>query len=177
MEMKQAVLVFDYPGYGKSGGACSEAGCYASGEAALDWLTQAQKVSPRRIVLYGGSLGAAIATDLAARRPCRALFLVAPFTSFPDVAQERFPWLPGRWLVRNQFDNLGKIGACRAPVFIAHEADDRLIPFSQGRRLFAAAPEPKELFVLHGGWHNDQPGPAVYPALRAFLDAHPVPEN
>jgi fermentation-respiration switch protein FrsA (DUF1100 family) len=164
-----AVLVFDYPGYGRSGGSPSEAGCYAAGDAALDWLTRVQGVPARRVILYGGSLGAAVATDLATRNLCRALFLVAPFTSFPDVAQREVPFLPGRWLVHNRFDNLAKIASCRLPVFIAHDPADRLIPISQGLRLFAAATGPKEFFTMSGVGHNDQPCRDVYAALRRFL--------
>jgi fermentation-respiration switch protein FrsA (DUF1100 family) len=168
---RQAVLVFDYPGYGKSGGSASEAGCYAAADAAYDWLTGEQKVSPQRLVVWGGSLGAGVAVELAVRRPCRALLLVAPFTSFPDEAQARFPWVPGRWLVRNQFNNLAKIPNLRVPLFIAHDRRDGLIPFSQGERLFAAAPEPKQLFATDRRIHNDQPaGDEVWPAFQAFLD-------
>jgi acetyl esterase/lipase len=141
-EMKLAALLFDYPGYGRSGGKPSEAGCYAAGDAAYDWLRQQAQVPAERIVLYGVSLGGGIATDLAVRRPHWALVLVSGFTSFPDMAEVKFPWLPCRWLVHNQMDNLHKIGSVPGPVFITHSRSDALIPFAQAKRLFAAAPEP-----------------------------------
>lgn len=168
-EIGVAVLIFDYPGYGRSSGVPSEDGCYAAGEAAYDWLCQSAGVPAERILLYGGSLGGGIATDLAQRRPHWALVLVAAFTSFPDMAQTRFPWLPGRWLVRNRFDNLEKIAHCQGPVFIAHSPQDALIPFAQGERLFAAAPEPKHFFPMPNRRHNDLPSDAFYPTLRDFL--------
>ena len=168
-ELGLAVLLFDYPGYGRSSGTPSEAGCYAAGDAAYDWLTDVQTVPVERIILYGGSLGGGIATELARRRPHRALVLVAAFTSFPDMAQLRFPWLPGRWLVRNQFDNLEKIANCRGPVFIAHGTSDDLIPLEQGEHLFAAAREPKRLLRMFHYRHNDLPTDEFYPALHAFL--------
>jgi fermentation-respiration switch protein FrsA (DUF1100 family) len=166
--MGQAVLIFDYPGYGKSGGRPGEAGCYAATDAAYDWLTQ-QHVPPGRILLYGGSLGGAIATDVASRRPHRALVLVSAFTSFPDMARTVYPWLPLRRLLSNRLDNLAKIGRVEGPVFIAHGTADRVVPFAQGERLFAAAREPKEFFPLHGHDHNHTPGPDFYQALRDFL--------
>jgi fermentation-respiration switch protein FrsA (DUF1100 family) len=177
LDMGQAVFLIDYPGYGKSGGSPSEAGCYAAGDAALAWLTQVQRVPDRRVVLYGGSLGGAVAIDLARRHPCRALFLVSTFTSFPDMAAKAFPWLPGRWLVRNRFDNLGKIADCRVPIFVVHDRGDGLIPFAQGERLFAAAPEPKQFVATTGIHHNDQPGTDVYPILRRFLEEHAPSTN
>ena len=124
---------------------------------------------PERVLLYGGSLGCAVATDLACRRPRRGLVLVSPFTSIPDMAQKQFPWLPGRWLVRQRFDSLAKIGCCRVPVFIAHGTADRLIPFAQGERLYQAANEPKCFFPMPGYDHNHTPGSDFYDALRDFL--------
>jgi fermentation-respiration switch protein FrsA (DUF1100 family) len=163
----QAVLIFDYPGYGRSGGRPSEAGCYAAADAAYDYLTQ--HVPPRRVLLYGGSLGGAVATDVAVRRPHRALVLVSAFTSFPDMAKTVYPWLPAHWLMRNRLDNLAKIGRVGGPVFLAHGTADRVVPFAQGERLFAAAGEPKEFFPLHGYDHNHSPGPDFYAAVRDFL--------
>lgn len=168
-EMGQAVLLFDYPGYGRSSGEPSEEGCYAAGEAAYDWLRETAGVPAERLILYGGSLGGGTAVELAQHRPHRALVLVATFTSFPDIAQAHFPWLPSRWLVHNQFDNLGKIAACRRPVFIAHAPEDRTIPFAQGERLFAAAQEPKRFLTMWNYRHNDLPTIDFYPALRDFL--------
>jgi pimeloyl-ACP methyl ester carboxylesterase len=170
-EMHLAVLLFDYPGFGKSSGEPSEEGCCAAGDAAYDWLTGVRKVPADRVLLYGGSLGGGIATDLAVRRPHRALVFVCSFTSFPDMAQAKFPWLPGRWLVRNRFDNLDKIGRCPGPVFIAHGTRDGLIPYEQGERLFAAAKEPKRFLSLVGFGHNDMPPAEFYPTLRHFLQA------
>jgi fermentation-respiration switch protein FrsA (DUF1100 family) len=163
------VLIFDYPGYGRSAGKPSEAGCYASGAAAYDWLVEVRKVRGANIILVGESLGGGIATELATRRPFRALVLTKAFTSVPDMAQKTFPWLPARWLVRNRFDNLKKIATLSGPVFIAHGTADGLVPFSQGERLFRAAAEPKEFLPLRGQDHNDPPGPEFYQALRDFL--------
>lgn len=167
--LEMAVLIFDYPGYGQSEGSPSEAGCYAAAEAAYDWLTQTQHVPPERILLYGGSLGGGVAVELAHRRPHRALVLVSAFTSIPDMAQQLYPWLPARWLVRNRFENLAKIGQCTQPAFIAHGSADGLVPYAQGERLFAAASEPKQFFCLEGCGHNDAPTADFYAACRAFL--------
>jgi hypothetical protein len=94
--MRSSVLVFDYPGFGQSDGTPTEAGCYASGEAAFSWLAS-----------RGG-----VAVDLASRHPHKALALFKTFTSIPDVAQSNVPIFPCRWLVRNRFENLRKIPHC-----------------------------------------------------------------
>jgi pimeloyl-ACP methyl ester carboxylesterase len=168
-QLKVAVLIFDYPGFGRSSGRPTEAGCYAAADAAYDWLVGNAHVRPEDVLLYGGSLGGAIATDLAVRRPNRALILMCTFTSFPDMAQKKLPWLPARWLVNNQLDNLRKIGKVSTPVFIAHGAADALIPIQQAERLFAAAPQPKRYFPIEGFGHDEGVPMGFYEVLRQFL--------
>jgi fermentation-respiration switch protein FrsA (DUF1100 family) len=165
----ESVLIFDYPGYGKSGGDVGEQGCYGAADAAYDWLVQDRGIDPERIIIWGGSLGGGIAVDLASRKKHRALVLAKTFTSAPDVARNIYPWLPVRWLMRNRFDNLGKIDKCRGPVFMAHGTADRLIPFALGKRLFDAANEPKELFAVEGGDHNDPLPAEFFQRLHDFL--------
>jgi fermentation-respiration switch protein FrsA (DUF1100 family) len=166
-----SVFIFDYPGFGQSEGQPSEAGCYAAADAAYDWLVGRQGVPPDRLVLYGESLGGGVAVDLASRRPHRALVLVRTFTSVPDVAQEHFGWLPVRWLMRNRFDSLAKIGRCRQPIFIAQATDDQLVPFEHGKQLRDAAGERATFFALEKCGHNGPLPPELYAALSRFLAA------
>jgi hypothetical protein len=152
--LQASVLIFDYPGYGQSDGTPTEKGCYAAGDAAYDWLVTAQRIPAERIVLLGVSLGGGVATDLATRRPHRALVLCKTFTSMPDVGRGMFPFVPTHWLMRNRFDNLGKISRCTRPIFITHGTDDGTIPDSHAERLFAAAPGPRQLYLMEGVGHN-----------------------
>lgn len=168
--LKVSVLIFDYPGYGKSGGKPSEAGCYAAANAAYQWLTEKLQVPPDQVLIYGESLGGGVAMELALRHPPRALILMKTFTSIPDMAQKLYFWLPARWLVRNKFDNIGKIGQCIQPVFIAHGESDTLIPSSHSERLFAAANEPKRFRLMPGLDHDHLPDQKFYLELRTFLD-------
>ncbi len=166
----RAVLVYDYPGYGKSGGTPSEQGCYAAAEAAYRWLIQEQKVPAGEIVLLGSSLGTAMATELATRHEHRLLVLAGAFTSFPDAAQWTVPCYPARWLVRNRLDNLSKIGRVRGPVFIAHGVHDARVPFWMGKRLFRSAREPKRFYPMAKLGHQHPADPAFFAAVRAYLD-------
>lgn len=150
----RAVLVFDYPGYGKSDGSPSEAGCYAAGEAAYRYLTETRDFPPERIVLAGESLGGGVAVELATHREHQALVLIYTFTSLPAAAKYHKPWVPCQTLMSNRFDNLAKIPNCNRPVFIAHGTADRIIPFEQGETLFAAANHPKQFFRMEGRGHG-----------------------
>jgi fermentation-respiration switch protein FrsA (DUF1100 family) len=170
--LSRSVLIYDYPGYGRSTGVPSEPSCYAAAEAAWAWLTGEQAIKPRHVLLLGASLGGAMATELARKHDCRALVLIKAFTSVPDMAQERFPWLPARYFVRHQYDNLAKIAQVRRPVFIVHGTADRVVPFSHGERLFAAANEPKEFLRLNGQDHNDPLPGDFFDTVRRFLAKH-----
>ena len=95
-------------------------------------------------------MGGAVAVELATRHDVRLLVLHGAFTSFPDMAQVRFPFYPSRYLVHNRMDNEAKIGLVRCPVFLTHGTADSVVPFRQGERLFAAAREPKRFVAPRG---------------------------
>ena len=154
LELGWAVLLFDYRGYGASSGRPSEAGTYLDAEAAWDELARVEGFAPERIVLYGESLGVAVALELALRRPtCGGLITESGFTSLPDMAAEIYPFLPARWLARIRYDNLAKIPRLGVPLLLIHSPGDEIVPIAHAHRLFAAAPEPKRL-LLTGGGHN-----------------------
>jgi pimeloyl-ACP methyl ester carboxylesterase len=169
-ELHQSVLAFDYPGFGLSGGRPSEPGCFAAADAGYDWLT-ARGVRAEEIILVGVSLGGAVAVDLAARRPARALVLVKTFTSIPAVAAHLLLGAPVGPFMVNRFDSAAKIGLCAQPVFVASGTNDRLVPYRHGERLYAAAPGRKQFYPIEGSDHNDPLTPDFFTALRAFLDA------
>ncbi len=147
------VLVIDYRGYGGSTGKPSEQGLYDDAEAAWRYLLDTRKVDPQEIVVYGQSLGGAVATHLAARHTPGALILEAAFTSLPDSAAERYPWLPVRWLAHYRFDTLAALKTVRCPVLIVHSLDDEVTPYRNGLKLYAAASGASAMLDLHGP-HN-----------------------
>jgi uncharacterized protein len=167
------VLVIDYRGYGRSEGTPSEAGLYADATAAWDYLTRERGLRPERVVIFGESLGGAVAVDLAARvGPC-ALVLQSTFTSVADMAAEVMPFVP-RFLIRTKMDSLSKIGRVRAPKLFVHSPADEIVPYRLGRRLFDAAPEPKQFHEIEDAPHNlthDIGGAAYLDALRRFIDS------
>lgn len=164
------VLLFEYPGYGKSEGRPTEEGCYDAGDAGYRWLVEEAKIPPNRVVLFGESLGGGVAVEMAVRHEHRALVLLYTFTSLPAAAKYHYPWLPTHMLMRTRFDSLSKVGKCTRPVFIAHGTADEIVPFRQGEQLFAAANEPKEFVRLEGMTHNIAIGEAFYAPLARFLE-------
>jgi pimeloyl-ACP methyl ester carboxylesterase len=141
------VLEIDYRGFGPTPGRPSEAGMYEDSEAAYQELLR-RGVPPNRIILLGHSLGSGPAVLLATRHKAAALVLFGAFTSIPDAAADRYPYLPVRLAVSVQFNSLARIGEVHMPVVIAHSRGDALIPYSHALKLFAAANEPKHLITF-----------------------------
>lgn len=147
-------FIFDYRGYGKSSGSPSEAGTYQDALTAWHYLTGIKAVSPSRIVLFGESLGGAVAAWLAAKKGPGALVLASVFTSVPDLAAELYPFLPVRWLSRFQYSTIDYLRSVTCPVLVAHSPQDEIVPFTHGQALFLAAAEPRQFLTLQGG-HNE----------------------
>jgi len=166
------IFMIDYREYGRSEGEASEAGTYLDAEAALAYLRGRPDAPGRRIVYYGQSLGAAVAVELARRSPPAGLILEAPILSIQAMAKGVVPFLPVGALISTKYDSLSKIGAVHVPLLILHGDQDEVVPYAQGRRLFAAANEPKRFFTIAGAHHNDTyvaGGTAYFDALRTFL--------
>jgi len=149
-----STLIFDYRGYGNSGGTPSEQGTYRDAEAAWRSLAEQRHEPACRIVLFGESMGGAVAAQLATHQKPAALVIASGFTSVPDLGQQIYPYLPVRWLARIRYDTREYLRSVTAPVLIAHSPQDEIVPYEQGRALFAAANPPKRFLVLAGG-HND----------------------
>jgi uncharacterized protein len=141
------VLEIDYRGFGATPGLPSEAGMYEDSEAAYQDLLR-RGVPPNRIILLGHSLGSGPAVLLATRHKAAALVVFGAFTSIPDAAADRYPYLPVRLAVAIQFNSLARIGGVHMPVIIAHSRADTLVPYTHALKLFAAANQPKHLITF-----------------------------
>jgi alpha-beta hydrolase superfamily lysophospholipase len=142
-----SVLGIDYRGFGMSPGVPSEAAMYADAEAAFESLLH-RGIAPERVILLGHSLGSGPAVSLATRHRAAALILFGAFTSIPDAAAERYPWLPIRYVASVQFDSLARMHSVHIPVIVAHSRADTTIPYTHALKLYAAAREPKRLLIF-----------------------------
>jgi len=149
-----AVLVLDYPGYGGSGGRATESALYAAADAAYAALATRPDVDPRRIYVYGRSLGSAPATYTAAHRPVAGLILESPFTNAAAMAKHHYGLLP-RFLLHLSLDNIANVRRVHCPILLFHGDADRLVPTAMGMAVAAAAAGPVEVVLIHGAGHND----------------------
>ena len=151
------VLLPDYRGYGASEGKPSEEGLYADARAAYRWLVDEKGVDPERLILFGNSLGSAVAAELAIGRPVAGVVLLGPFTDIPSIARHRLSWLPEWYLdwPRPRFDTVDRASRIAAPTLVGAGADDRVIPPGQSREVFEALGGPSRWLELPGAGHND----------------------
>lgn len=148
-----SVLMVDYRGYGLSGGRPTERGTYLDADASWEYLTTTRGRKAASIVIFGESLGGAVAIDLASRHNPGALVVQSSFTKLADVAAIHYPFLPVRWLLRHEYDSISKVGRIGCPKLFIHSTEDSLIPLSIGQALFDAASEPKRQMLTPGD-HN-----------------------
>ena len=149
-----SLFAFDYRGYGESEGTPTEAGLYRDADAAYRYLRDTLQVPPGRIVIFGHSLGSAVAVELAGRAPAAGLILDGALTSVVERAQEVLPYAPVRWIAASRYPSIERIGKLTLPKLFLHARGDDVIPIAHGRRLFEAAPRPKSFVELAGG-HGD----------------------
>jgi hypothetical protein len=161
------LLALSYRGYGGSSGAPTEAGLLADADAAYAFAVA--RHPPERIVLWGESLGSAVAIALASTRKIGRLVLEAPFTSAVDLGASVYWFMPVRLLMKDQFRSDERIGRVTAPVLILHGTDDRVVPISYGERLFALANEPKRMVRIPGGGHVDIDAFGAQAVARPFI--------
>jgi fermentation-respiration switch protein FrsA (DUF1100 family) len=166
-----SLFAFDYRGYGESEGFPTEDGLYRDADAAYHYLRDTLGVPPERIVIFGHSLGSAVAVELASRVPAAGLILDGALTSVVERAQELFPYAPVRWIAASRYSSIERVGQLALPKLFLHARRDEVIPIAHGLRLFEAAAPPKRFVELQGthGDAFDVDSAAYYGAIRRFV--------
>jgi fermentation-respiration switch protein FrsA (DUF1100 family) len=158
-ELGYSVFLIDYRGYGASdGGFPSEQGVYRDAQAAWDYLVRERGVNPVNLVIYGHSLGGAIAIELALHHPeAAALVVESSFTSIRDLARldERYAVIPVGLFLNQRFDSIAKVGRLRVPVLYIHGTADEIVPFEMGKALYDATPAAHGFVAVRAGGHEN----------------------
>ncbi|MEK6325063.1 MAG: alpha/beta hydrolase [Acidobacteriota bacterium] len=171
MELPAQVFIIDYRGYGKSDGNPTEQGLYLDARAAWDYLTNERGVLASRIMIFGKSLGGAPAIDLASQVEPAGLIVQSSFSSAGDMAAAVLPFLP-RVFLHTKMDSVSKLHRVRCPKLFIHSRADEVVPYELGRRLYEAAPEPKQFYEVKNAPHNSTyiaGGKPYFEALRGFI--------
>ena len=173
------VFIFDYRGYGQSEGKPTEHGTYEDAEAAWQYLTEERQLPPEQVIVFGRSIGGAIASWLAQRHTPGALIVESSFTSLRDAASTLYPYLPIRLFLRFEYNTVDYLRGVSCPVLIVHSRDDEIMPFSHGIRLFEVASDPKDFLEIKGT-HNEgfiMSGRHYEEGLNAFISEYVAPKT
>ena len=168
-----SVFLFDYRGYGRSKGTPSEDGLYMDAMAAHAYLTGTRGITPKRLVIFGRSLGAAVAGELASRRPAAGLILETAFPSIDAMAKAHFLGLPAHWLLQSRYPLADRLRDIHVPILVVHGDRDDIVPLEMGKQVFEAAHEPKSLYIVPGANHNDLyqvGGKPYFQRLKRFVE-------
>jgi len=171
--VKVNIFIFDYRGYGRSEGTVAEDGTYLDGEAAIEYLRSRYGMETKSLILFGRSLGAAVAAEMATRFDNMGVILESPFTSVREMARAMFPFLPVGNFLRIKYDIVEKVRKIRRPLLVLHGDRDEIVPFTQGKMVFAAASHPKKFYTILGAGHNDTyivGGNPYFQVLEEFIE-------
>ncbi|MBL1140982.1 MAG: alpha/beta hydrolase [Proteobacteria bacterium] len=149
-----SVFIIDYRGYGKSTGKPTEKGTYIDAETAWNYLIKEKNVKPDNIIIFGRSLGGAIAAWLAEKHQATGLIIESSFTSIAEIGKHYYPYLPTSLLARIKYPSINRMQNIHSPVLVIHSATDEIVPYKFGQDLFNAANEPKTFLDIQGN-HND----------------------
>lgn len=168
-----SIFILDYRGYGESDGTPTIEGVLEDSHAGFRYLTEQKKIPKEHIVLFGESLGGAMAVDVAAREKVGAVILESTFTSLRDLAKSAYPFVPSL-TVPNAYRSVDAIKKIRSPLLVIHGENDEIVPIKMGKALYERAPQPKTLYVIPGARHNDTYVVGKWDYLKAmqtFLEA------
>jgi fermentation-respiration switch protein FrsA (DUF1100 family) len=149
-----SLFMIDYRGYGASEGRPSEKGINEDGLAAYDYLLE-RGVTPENLIVFGRSLGSTVAIHLACQDKCAGVILESAFTNMADMAKKHFPIVPGTGGFKLKFPSIDRIASIDDPILFIHGAEDEIVPYELGLRLFEAASAEKEFYTIEGAHHND----------------------
>lgn len=167
------VIAPEYRGFAGLHGTPTEDGLAHDARAAYDYLRQQLRVEPRQIVIYGWSLGSAVAVTLASQVDEAAVILEGAPASIVDIGAARYPFFPVRWIIRNPFESIARVSRVGSPVLFLHSPEDTIVPIAEGRRLFAEAAPPKQFVEVSGGHvYASEKDPRFFTAVATFLRAH-----
>lgn len=167
------VFLLGYPGYGESSGSPSEKNFVHAAKQGFDYL-KSLGYANNKIVVYGESLGTAVAIQLAATIEARSVILEAPMTSIQEIAAEQYPFIPIKWLIKDPFLSINHIEQVDEPVLIIHGDMDEAIPFQHGQRLYEAIKTSKYFHKVKGGGHNNLYDFNIDGVLELFINTNQI---
>ena len=165
------ILLLAWRGYSGNSGKPSEKNLYIDGESSINWIRKNIGYNYENIILYGESLGSAVAIEMGIKNKFKSIILEAPFTSMLDVAKKRYFIYPLKYLILDKFDNYKKINRVLSPLLIISGKKDEIVPHSHSKKLFLRAKEPKKNLYIDEAMHNNLYDFHIDKDVISFIDS------
>jgi len=167
-EMKINFLIIAWRGFSGNKGAPTEKGLYEDARSTVRWLKR-QGVDEKNIILYGESLGTGIAVEIAQNKNFAGIILESPFTSMIDAGEDKYPFLPVRFLLKDKYESDKKIKNIKSPILIMHGKVDNIVPFHMGKRIYELANKPKYSYFSEYDDHMMEYNENLLKVLKKFI--------
>jgi fermentation-respiration switch protein FrsA (DUF1100 family) len=161
-------LIVAYRGFSGNKGKPSEQGLYEDARSTLDWL-KIKGVKEKNLILYGESLGTAVAIETAQHIDLAGIILESPFTSMVELAQKYYPVLPVKFLLKDKYETIKKLPNINSPLLVLHGKLDNIVPFSMGKKLFEKANEPKFKYFIDNDDHMVRYDQKLLNQIKKFI--------
>jgi len=168
-KLKLNYLIFAYRGFNGSKGKPSEKGLYEDAENILYWL-KSNKIFENNIIIYGESLGTAVAVHIAQNKNFSGIILEAPFTSMIELGQKYYPIFPVKFLLKDKYESFKKINKIKSPVLVMHGKKDKIVPFYMGKQIFEILPSPKFSYFNEQDDHMMEYNQDLIDSIKNFID-------
>jgi len=163
-------LIIAWRGFNGNKGKPSEIGLYEDAKSSIRWLKM-KGIDEKNIILYGESLGAGVAVEIAQNKNYGGVILESPFTSMVNMGKKYYPFFPVRFLLKDKFESHRKIKKVSVPVLVLHGKKDKIVPFAMGKKMYEMANEPKFFYVQEYGDHMIDYDTKLLMALEKFIQS------
>jgi fermentation-respiration switch protein FrsA (DUF1100 family) len=163
-------LIVAYRGFSGNQGKPSEQGLYEDARSTLNWLKM-KGVKDKNLILYGESLGTAVAIEAAQNKDLAGIILESPFTSMIDLAQKYYPFFPVKLLLKDKYETIKKLPTINSPLLVLHGKLDTIVPFSMGKKLFEKANDPKFKYFVNNDDHMMRYDQELLDEIKKFISS------
>ena len=163
-------LIIAWRGFSGNKGKPNEKGLYEDAESAIRWL-KSRGINEKNIILYGESLGTAVAVEVAQNKKYAGIILESPFTSMIDMGKKYYPFFPVRFLLKDKFESHKKVGNISVPLLFIHGKVDKIVPYDMGRKMYELANEPKFFYSQEYGDHMVEYDDELLLAIKKFIQS------
>ena len=168
--MKLNFLIVSWRGFSGNKGKPTEEGLYEDARSAIRWLNS-KGIKEKNIIIYGESLGTAVAIEVAQNKNFAGIILEAPFTSMIDAGKDKYPFLPVKWLLKDKYESSKKIKNINSPILVMHGKVDSIVPFNMGKKIYELANQPKYFYFSEYDNHMMNYDENLLSPLKKFISS------